>query len=221
MIDKIEKLGYTFLNVKEDINSVKSKKEILLSGTQNFSLVVDDQYLTETYFNQDGRVKKKNIVDKRIIGTVSKKIILKPGEYYKAELTEFIKSEPGFLENIFQNVSQKYDEIFDIEENWSDPRVVILWNHFARGAAYNDQASLASVFQSVNVVVDTIFSNQLIDLKKYNLLIVPYASVEPLKPTDYNIITNFVKSGGNIITDTKNYLSEELGIKYTSTQYYG
>lgn len=218
LIDKIEKLGYTFLNVKEDINSVKSKKQILLSGTQNFSLVVDDQYLTETYFNQDGRVKKRNIADKRIIGTVSKKINLKPGEYYKAELTEFIKSEPGFLENIFQNVSQKYDEIFDIEEDWSDPRAVILWNHFARGAAYNDQASLASVFQSVNVVVDTIFSNQLIDLKKYNLLIVPYASVEPLKPTDYNVITNFVKSGGNIITDTKNYLSEELGIKYTSTQ---
>lgn len=95
---------------------------------------------------------------------------------------------------------------------------MILWNHFAKGAAYNDQASLASVFQSVNLIVDTIFSNQHIDLGNYNLLIVPYTAVESLKPTDYNIITNFVKSGGNVITDTKNYLSEELGIKYTSTQ---
>jgi len=218
LVDGIEKLGYTFLNVKDEINSVKSKKQILLSGTQNYSLIVDDQYLSESYYNQDGRLIKKNTVDKRIIGTISKKINLKPGEYYKAELAEFFKTEPGFLENIFQSVSQKYDEIFDIEENWSEPRIVILWNHYAKGAAYNDQASLASVFQSVNLIVDTIFSNQNIDLGKYNLLIVPYTSVESLKPNDYNIITNFVKSGGNIITDTKNYLSEELGIKYTSTQ---
>ena len=218
LIDEIENLGYTFLNVKEEINSVKSEKQILLSGTQNYSLVVNDQYLTETYYNQDGKIKQKNIVDKRIIGTVSKKINLKAGEYYKAELTEFVKSEPGFFENIFQNVSKKFDEVFDIDENWIEPRVVILWNHFARGAAYNDQASLASVFQSVNTKVDTIFAHQNIDLKKYNLLIVPYASVESLKPVDYNIITNFVKSGGNIITDTKNYLAEELGIIYTSTQ---
>ncbi len=107
--------------------------------------------------------------------------------------TEFYKSEPGFLENIFQNVSNKYDEIFDLDENWNEPRVVILWNHYAKGAAYNDQASLASVFQSVNVTVDTIFSGQQIDLSKYNLLIVPYTSVESLKPTDYNIITRFCK----------------------------
>ncbi|MBK7630621.1 MAG: DUF2334 domain-containing protein [Ignavibacteriales bacterium] len=218
LIDEIEKMGYTFLNLKDEINSVKSKKQILLSGTQNYSLIVDDQYVTETYFDQDGKIKEKKIADKRTIGTISKKINLKPGEYYNAELTEFLKSEPGFLENLFQNVSNKYDEIFDINENWNEPRVVILWNHFAKGAAYNDQASLASVFQSVNLIVDTIFSNQHIDLGNYNLLIVPYTAVESLKPTDYNIITNFVKSGGNVITDTKNYLSEELGIKYTSTQ---
>ena len=218
LVDKIENLGYTFINLKDEINSVKSKKQILLSGSQNYSFVVDDQYITETYFDQDGKIKQKKNADKRTIGSISKKINLKPGEYYTAELTEFYKSEPGFLENIFQNVSNKYDEIFDLDENWNELRVVILWNHYAKGAAYNDQASLASVFQSVNVTVDTIFSGQHIDLSKYNLLIVPYTSVESLKPTDYNIITGFVKSGGNIITDTKNYLSEELGIKYTSTQ---
>ena len=218
LVDKIESLGYTFLNLKDEINSVKSKKQILLSGSQNYSFVVDDQYVTETYFDQDGKIKQKKNADKRTIGSISKKINLKPGEYYQAELTEFITSEPGFLENIFQNVSNKYDEIFDLDENWNELRVAILWNHYAKGAAYNDQASLASVFQSVNVTVDTIFSDQHIDLGKYNLLIVPYTSVEPLNPTDYNIITNFVKGGGNIITDTKNYLSEELGIRYTSTQ---
>lgn len=218
LVDGIEKMGYTFLNLKDEVNSVKSKKQILLSGTQHFSLMIDDQYLTETYYDQDGKIKQKKISDKRIVGTISKKINLKSGEYYKVELTEFLKSEPGFLENIFQIVSNKYDEIFDIEENWSEPRAVILWNHYARGAAYNDQASLASVFQSINIAIDTIYVNQKLDLQKYNLLIVPYSSVESLKPTDYNIITSFVKSGGNIITDTKNYLSEELGIKFTSTQ---
>lgn len=218
LVDEIEKMGYTFFNVKDETNIVKSKKQILLTGTCDYSLMADDQYLTETYYDQDGRIVKKKTEDKRFVGAISKKVSLKQGEFYNAELTEFLKTEPGFLENIVNNVSQKLDKLFKSDENWTELRVVILWNHYAKGAAYNDQASLASVFQSVNIPVDTIFVGQNIDLKKYNLLIVPFASVELLKPTDYNIITSFIKEGGNLITDTKNYLSEELGIKYTSTQ---
>ncbi len=86
LVDKIENLGYTFLNLKDEINSVKSKKQILLSGTQNYSFAVDDQYITETYFDQDGKIKHKKNADKRTIGSISKKIQLKPGEYYQAEL---------------------------------------------------------------------------------------------------------------------------------------
>lgn len=218
LVDGIEKLGYNFGNIKEDENFVKSKKQIVISGSQNFSINVDDQYLTETYYNPDAEIKKKLITEKRLTGTLNKKISLEPGGFYKAELSEFLKSEPGFIENIVQNAGKKFNEILQVEENWNDPRVVILWNHYARGEAYNDQASLASAFQSVNVLVDTIFVYQKINLQKYNLLIVPYTSVGLLAPHDYNTITQFVREGGNLITDTKNYLAEELGIVYSSSQ---
>ena len=96
--------------------------------------------------------------------------------------------------------------------------MIIYWNHYARGSAYNDQASLAAVFQSVNIIVDTIYVKQKIELDRYNLLVVPYSSVEYLKPADYDIIVSFIKNGGNIITDSKNYLAEELGIEYSGSK---
>ncbi len=218
LVDRIENLGYTFYDLKEDTHYVKSKHQITLSGSQKFSIFINDQYLSEYYFDKDAKITKKLIADKRQRGEITKSIVLEPGEFYKLELTEYLKKEPGLLESIIEDVKSKYKEIFNIEEKWDHPRIVILWNHFARGEAYNDQASLAAVFESVNIPVDTIFVNQTITLRDYNLLILPYTSVEYLKPTDYNFITDFVRQGGNIITDTKNYMSEELGINYSDTQ---
>lgn len=218
LIDRIKKLGYTFYDLKEDNHNVKSKNQIILSGSQKCSIFINDQYLTEYYYDRDAKITKKIIQDKRQKGEINKSIVLEPGAFYKLELTEFLKKEPGIFESIIGNITNKYKEFFNIEENWNYPRTAIIWNHFARGDAYNDQASLAAVFESVNIPFDTIFVNQNIDLGNYNLLIVPYTSVDFLQPTDYNIITDFIRKGGNIITDTKNYLSEELGIDYSDTQ---
>src|SRR5208283_3680707 len=92
------------------------------------------------------------------------------------------------------------------------------WNHHVKGAAFHDQSSLAALLRNVNVQVDTFFIGQPLNLSRYNLLIAPYAFIDSLKQTDYDIINDFVESGGNIITDTKNDLAEELGISFTQTR---
>ena len=81
-----------FINLREEINSVKTKKQILLSGSQQYSLASDDQYLSETYIDVDGKIIKKEKNAKRVSGIISKKINLKEGDIFKAELTEFTKS---------------------------------------------------------------------------------------------------------------------------------
>ena len=71
------------------------------------------------------------------------------------------------------------------KKDWKPARVMLLWNHFARGAFFNDQASFASAFQSVNIMVDTVFLGQPLHPDQHNLLIVPASIVDSLTDEDY------------------------------------
>ncbi|HTX19550.1 MAG TPA: DUF2334 domain-containing protein [Bacteroidota bacterium] len=218
LVDGIQGLGYTYIDLREQKNWVKMKDRVILTGSQNYTIRLEDQYLTESYFDHSGEIERKSISDRRIKGSYSKYVELEPGELYKAEPTEFRERPLSFMERTAYSVEKLYDNVFAHDEAWSDLRPVILWNHHVKGAAFNDQASLASVFRSVNVRVDTFFIGQSLNLSPYNLLIVPYAFVDSLRQTDYDVINAFVEGGGNIITDTRNDLAEELGIGFTKTQ---
>ncbi|MEI7812277.1 MAG: DUF2334 domain-containing protein [Ignavibacteria bacterium] len=218
LVDGVRALGYNYIDIKDQTNWVKTKDRAILTGSQNLALTLNDQYLFESYFSEKGEVLKKTVSDNKLAGSIKKEIELSPGELYKAEPIEFIEHEPTFLEKLTNWTSKTYNSLFNIEEKWQSAQVAVLWNHYAKGAAFNDQASLTSVFRSVNINVDTIFVGEKINLAGYNLLIVPFAFVDSLKPGDYDIITSFVENGGNLITDTKNELAQEFGIKFSTTQ---
>ncbi|MCU7494393.1 MAG: DUF2334 domain-containing protein [Ignavibacteria bacterium] len=217
LVDGVRAQGYTYIDLKDYNNWVRTNNRIVLTGSQTYSLSLTDQYLTESYINDKGEVIRKTISDNKLSGLITKDIKLKPGELYKAEPIEFREYEPSFFEKIVNYFKKLFDSLFHREEKWSNAHVAVLWNHYANGAAYNDQASLVSVFKSVNINVDTIFTGEPINLSNYNVLLVPYAAVDSLQPKDYDIITQYVANGGNIITDTKNEVAKELGIKFSTT----
>ncbi|MDP4195622.1 MAG: DUF2334 domain-containing protein [Bacteroidota bacterium] len=218
LVDGVRALGYTYIDLKDQNNWVKTNDRIILTGTQSYSIKLNDQFLIESYWDEKGEIISKSISDQKLVGNITKTIQLKPGELYKAEPVEFKEHELTFLEKVINWFKKLYNSIFNVEENWQTARVAVLWNHYAKGAAFNDQASMASVLRSLNVNVDTIFVGDKVDLKPYNLVLVPYASIDSLKPLDYDAITQFVEKGGNLITDTKNELAKEFGIKFSSTQ---
>jgi uncharacterized protein YdaL len=218
LVDGIQGLGYTFVDLREKTNWVKTKDRVILSGSQSYTVNLNDQYLSETYFDASGEITNKIISDKRIKGPITKTIVLGPDEFYKAEPTEFRERPVSLATKIVTRAEKIYNNFFPADENWQPARVALLWNHYAQGASYNDQASFASVFQSVNIRVDTFFLGQQLDLSKYNLLIVPYAYVDSMKKEDYDVITDFVQNGGNLITDMKNDLAEEVGISFVKTK---
>ena len=218
LADGLEKLGYTFLDMREQTNWVKTKDRIILSGTQDYSITLKDQYLSEAYFDKSGEVRDRSISEKRLLGTVTKHITLEPDEFYKAEPAEFREREQTFVEKTVSQVERLYDNIFAKEDDWNAAHVMLLWNHFARGAFFNDQASFASALRSVSIAVDTVFLGQPIVPSKYNLLIVPAAIADSLTDQDIATITQYVASGGNIILDSKTDLAEEFGIQYASTR---
>ncbi len=218
LVDSIRGMGYTYVDVKDWTMWVKSKDRIILSGSQSYSLNLDDQYLSEVYFNTNGEVVKRIVSDQRLKGKVERQVQLQPGEFYKAEPTEMREHVPTFAETVVSDAKKLYSNVFHSVETWKEARIAIVWNHYARGAALNDQASFASLFRSVNLRVDTIFIGQHPDLSKYNLLVIPFGSVDSLQQSDYDNISKFVEAGGNLITDQKNFLATDLGIRFSETR---
>ncbi len=218
LVDGVEKLGYTYIDLREQKNWVKTKDRIILTGSQSYTIRLEDQYLHESYFDHTGEIKSTSISDKRLRGLITKHIELEPGELYRSEPTEFRERPLTFMQKTAYGVEKLYENVFAKEEAWSEVRPAVLWNHHVKGAGFNDQASLTAVFRNVNVRVDTFFIGQPLELSHYNLLIAPYAFIDSLKQSDYDLINEFVENGGCIITDTKNDLAEELGIRFTQTR---
>jgi uncharacterized protein YdaL len=215
IVDSIQAMGYTYMDMRDQTHWVKTKDRVILCGSQPYTVTLDDQYLSEGYFGRNGDLLQRVISPERLKGPVTREVTLEPGEFFRAEPTEFTERPLTFVDQVTLKAKRIVDRIFSGEETWHQARPVILWNYHSRGAAYNDQASFASVFNSVNIKVDTIFVGQPLDLAPYNLVIVPQSFVDSLQADQYDMLKEFVEQGGNLITDGKNDLAEELGVKFS------
>ncbi|MFH0989507.1 MAG: DUF2334 domain-containing protein [bacterium] len=218
LVDGILALGYKFYDLRDQNNWVKTSDRIILTGSQDYTLKLNGQYLSEAYYDVDGQIKQELYSENRIDGTITKSISLAPGELYRAEPVEYRERKLTMTEKLANSLDRAYQHIFTSTDVWKEARVAILWNHYARGSAYNDQASFASTFQSINIKVDTIFLGQQINLQPYNLVVVPYVFIDSLSESDYTTLADYVKRGGNMITDTKSSLTDHFGIKFSETK---
>jgi len=219
IVDGVQALGYTYMDVRDLLLWTRTQDRVILCGSQSYSLTLDDQYLQETTVNGDGEIVSSVTSEKRIKGMFTRSISLDPKQIYRAEAVEFRERTPSFAERLSGGTERLYKRFFGQPETWSDARAVILWDHHALGAAYNDQASFVSALRSVNIITDTIFSGQPVNLDGHNLLIVPFAFVDSLRDSDYDKILKFVNEGGNVITDMPTELSKELGIVSGRTRF--
>jgi uncharacterized protein YdaL len=212
IVDGVQALGYTYMDVKDLTHWVKLKDRIILCGSQEYTITLDDQYLQETTFDRNGEIIATSTSEKRIRGPMTRRVTLEGGQTYKAEPVEFREKSPSFAERAISSAGKIYERLTGQEETWQEARVAILWNQYAEGAAFNDQASFAGVMKSVNITVDTLFVGQAVRPGSYNLLFIPYAFVDSLRDAEYDVITRFVREGGNLVTDMPTELSSELGI---------
>ncbi|MCE1188105.1 MAG: DUF2334 domain-containing protein [Ignavibacteria bacterium] len=218
LVDSVRALGYEYIDLKETSNWVHSKDRVILTGSQDYSVTLEDQYLYEAYFDKTGEVRDKVISDKRLKGKVSRTVKLNPGEFYKAEPVEFKERQLTLWEKLKLKANTVVENVFKSDDDWQEAKVGILWNYYAKGAGFNDQASFISAFKSVNIAVDTIFIGQPLRLQRYNLIIVPFACVDSLRDTEISMISQYVKNGGNVITDSKNDVATELGIQFSESK---
>jgi len=219
LVDGISAKGFTFIDIKDQANWVKSSDKVILNGTQTYSLKLDNSYLHEQYFDQNNKLIKNTFSDTQLKGDITRKITLKTGETYVAEAVEYKIKEPTLKEKVLSQFNKTYRSFLG-NPNWQQAKVKVLWNPAALGAAYYDQASYVAVFSSINVPVDTLFiDDKHIDLTDCNLLIVPFTSADLLSKDASDKIVEFVEEGGNLVTDRKNNLIQKLGVTFTNSQF--
>ena len=217
IVDSVQALGYTYIDLRDDTTWVKTRDRNILTGSQSYTVTLADQYLSESYFDRDGEIIRRDVSENRLAGPVTRTVVLEPGELYKAEPTEMKERRQTFVQQAIGAVERVVEHLVSAEETWQEARPVILWNQYVRGAAYNDQASMAAVFGSLNIAVDTMFVGEPIDLSRHNLVLVPFAFIDSLRIEDYAALVHYVQGGGHLITDTKNYLIDDFGVQFSTT----
>ncbi|MBA4312801.1 MAG: hypothetical protein C0417_09245 [Chlorobiaceae bacterium] len=217
-VDGVKKLGYTFIDVKELNLRVEMNNHIVITGSQLYEITLDDQFFRKTLLQPDGDIGLREVSSERIQGKIKDQVKLLPGEIFVAEPLEFKEIELAWFDRFKGDVKNLWDNVLKSEEKYDIARVALLWDPDAKGGSYNNQASFASAFRSLNIEVDTLSLDTPPSLQGYNLVVVPYNNVERLRDRDYDIIVQFLEEGGNVVTDGKNYLAEELGIKFTDSK---
>ncbi len=220
LVNGLKKEGFAFVDLKDDNNSVKMQDKVIFTGEgdKSYMLSLNDTYLCERYFNDKSEVNKRLETKQRINGSINKKVALSKGHMYVAESVDFHIKIPTFFDKLIQKYKTYISERKS-NENWKEATVGVCWNPSARGAAYYDQASLISIFKSLNINVDTLFiGDQDIRLKNVNLLVVPFSAVDSLSYFEKQNILHFVEEGGNLITDGKNKLIETFDFNFSSKE---
>jgi len=217
LVTSIQDLGYTFADLRWDKHLVHTKNKVIMTGEADISLVLEDQYLREIYIDDHGMVVRREISSDRIKGKIEKHIAVDPRWIYVAEPTELREYRPSVFEKISQEANNIIQSVLPQHREWADLRPMLLWDPRARGGAWNDQASFAAAFASVNVHVDTLYVGQPLTLDGGNVLVVPYGTVDSLANAGFDKVTSFVESGGNIVLDGKTDLAQEFGIKFTGS----
>ncbi len=216
-VDGILDLGYTFMDVKNEPCAVRLKDRVILTGDQSYEITLEDQYLRKTWLQPNGEIDHREISSDRMRGVVKDHVQVPPGQIYLAEPSELRETELSWYEKFRNEASAFWSNLFEGEQTYDEPRVALVWDTHTKGGGANDQASFAATFRSLNIDVDTLVGDSIEDLDPYNLLVVPYHSVDHLSNRDYDRIVQFIENGGNIITDGKNGLAEELGMKFASS----
>ncbi len=69
IVDSIQAMGYTYMDMREQTHWVKTKDRVILCGSQPYTISLDDQYLAEGYFAHNGELLKRAVSEQRLEGT--------------------------------------------------------------------------------------------------------------------------------------------------------
>jgi uncharacterized protein YdaL len=218
LVTGVKALGYTYIDLKNENNTALLTDKAIATGSGAVTLTLSDQYLREVVLDEDGEVVRDTILPERIQGPVTREFQLQNGQIYVATPTEFrlhqLSRWDRFQQRMGRTLQSYFPSLSARKETRTAARAAIVWDPNLVEGAGNDQESLRSTFEYVGIPMDTLTVGELPALDRYNLVIVPYSAVEQLNDTEMSRIVEWVRAGGNCITDGRTELSKELGIAH-------
>jgi uncharacterized protein YdaL len=218
LVDGVKALGYAYMDVRDEDNVVTLADKAITTGKGAVTLSLSDQYLREVILDEDGEVVRDDILPERINGPVTRQYHLQSGQIYIASSTESRRYQLSrwdrIRENLIRTVQTWVPGLSRHKEKQVAARVAIVWDPAPSGGAGNDQESFRSLFEYVGISVDRLPVDALPPLKPYNLVVVPYSTVERLGDAALSSIVEWVRAGGNCIADGRTEFSKELEIEY-------
>ncbi len=217
LVRGIKALGYTYMDLQKEKNIVRLQDKVIVTGGGDITLELHDQYLREYWFSRSGELQRTEISTQRKTGVVKRTVTMQPGQLYLATPTEIKIYNEGFVNKIVRHIRSLFDDMFKDDERRENMHVAVLWDSLATGSGMLNQQSFINVFRYLGLQVDTLFLGACFDESRYNLLVVPHTAVEQLENPQFSELVEWVRGGGNVITDGWNEFSLELGIVYTGS----
>ncbi len=217
LVRGVRALGYTYMDLQRQNNFVLLHDKAIVTGKADFSIEMRDQYLREYWFDRRGEVIRTAVTPRRLNGVVKRSVALRDGQLYLATPTEIRQYEDGFLSGLSRKLRSWYDDVFGEEETRAEMRVTVLWDSLATGGGMRNQQSFVSAFRTMGIRADTLHIGGRFSSRRGNLLVVPSNAVERLDNTQFSELVEWVRAGGNVITDGKSEFALELGLRYTGT----
>jgi len=218
LVEGIKALGYTYIDLKDENNVVTLTDKAIATGNGAVTLTLSDQYLREVIVDEDGEVIQDKVAPERVNGPITREIHLENGQTYVATPTEFrmhqLSRWDRFQQRMGRTIQSFVPGLSARQETSLAARAAIVWDETLIDGAGNDQESLRSVFEYVGIPVDALMVGELPSLERYNLVIVPYSAVEQLNDAELSRIVEWVRAGGNCITDGRSELAKELGVAH-------
>jgi uncharacterized protein YdaL len=210
LVRGIKGLGFTFVDLKDQQNTVALKDKVIVTGGGKVELSLSNQYLREYTFGRDGGVIRKTITPERINGEITRDVSLSDGQIYLATPSELPDRQASGYTKKIRNL---FDQVSVRKHEKEAGRAAILLDSSAVGEALKDQSSLRNAFQCLGIKVDAITAGALPALDNYNFIIVPYNAAETLSDSELSLLIKWIRAGGNCITDGISNLSQELGLE--------
>ncbi|HUK11731.1 MAG TPA: DUF2334 domain-containing protein [Thermoanaerobaculaceae bacterium] len=219
LVDGIRALGYTFVDIRDNANTVTLEDRAIVSGGAKVALNLTDQYLLEQTFDENGRLVRRELSTDRFAGPVERDVKLPPRWIWVAEPREYRERTLSLWERARSHASELIHQLERKEESHRPADALFLFDPHATAGAANDQASLAAPLLALGIPVEQVAltPSLALDFREHNLVLVPYNVAEALTDRQLESLKGFVAGGGNLVTDFRNPLAEALGVHFLAS----
>jgi uncharacterized protein YdaL len=219
-VQGIKKLGYKFTSLADFDCRVAVDDRLIVTGKASRIITLRDSYLRQFIIGRDGSHRQEAWSKTRQTGTVTIALQPGPGEILVAiGMDELPVKPPGILAWLGQKLSNtlvQWRPQNPVVAQARAMRAAVLWDKTAAGGESNDQASFANIFRvygtPLRLIPVSALSNTTLDPNE--VLIAPHTAVTALSTADISRITQFVRSGGQLVLDGRTRLAEAIGVRY-------